>query len=313
MKIRTFQPGDAEAQVAVFNAAAAELPKFKPAVVEDVTNRQKDPAFDPATRFYGEVGGKVIGYAGFHPVSGRVAYPWTLPGHAAAALPLFQATLQAMRARGLKSAFAAYRADWPSVVNFFQSQDFRLAREMVNFVLDIVEMPTPAARPSLPFSPLRREDVPAIRDLAPEALRVSSAEELERHFFQNPYFSPDSVYVLRNRTGNLPAAVGILIDNAAYADPKQVDPNMPCFRLGAFGTEGMETKRINGMFSFLCRAGRDVSSMALDLMGHAAFRLEETSTAWLGAQVPSDVPHLIRFYQQHFRRQGSFPVYARSL
>ncbi len=313
MKIRTYQPGDAEAQVAVFNAAAIDLPKFKPAVVEDVTNRHKDPAFDPTTRFYAEEGGKIIGYAGFSPTNGRVAYPWTLPGHASAALPLFQATLTAMRGRGLKSAFAAYRADWPAVVNFFQSQDFRLAREMVNFVLDIVEMPTPAARPSLPFSPLRREDVSAIRDLAPEALRVSTPEELERHFFENPYFSAESVYVLRNRTGNLPAAVGILIDNAAYADPKQVDPNMPCFRLGAFGTEGMETKRINGMFSFLCRAGRDVSSMALDLMGHAAFRLEETSTAWLGAQVPSDVPHLIRFYQQHFRRQGSFPVYSRSL
>jgi hypothetical protein len=149
--------------------------------------------------------------------------------------------------------------------------------------------------------------------MAPEALRVSSTEELERHFFANPYFSSDAVFVLRNRSGNLPAAVGILMNNAAYADPKQVDPNMPCFRLGAFGTEGMDAKRINGLFSFLCRGGRDVSSMALDLMGHAAFRLEETSTAWLGAQVPSDVPHLIRFYQQHFRRQGSFPIYVRAL
>jgi hypothetical protein len=88
---------------------------------------------------------------------------------------------------------------------------------------------------------------------------------------------------------------------------------MPCFRLGAFGTEGMDCKRVNGLFSFLCRSGREVSAMALDLMGHAAFRLEETSTAWLGAQVPSDVPHLLRFYQQHFRRQGSFPVFEKTL
>jgi hypothetical protein len=31
------------------------------------------------------------------------------------------------------------------------------------------------------------------------------------------------------------------------------------------------------------------------------------------AQAPSDVPHLLRFYQSHFRHQGSFPVLERSL
>jgi hypothetical protein len=33
----------------------------------------------------------------------------------------------------------------------------------------------------------------------------------------------------------------------------------------------------------------------------------------VAAQVPSDVPHLLMFYQSHFRRQGSFPVYEKSL
>jgi hypothetical protein len=31
------------------------------------------------------------------------------------------------------------------------------------------------------------------------------------------------------------------------------------------------------------------------------------------AQVASNVPHLLRFYQNYFRRQGSFPVYERAL
>lgn len=313
MNIRTYQPGDEAAQVALFNEAAAALPKFKAANADEVKRRYQARDFDPTTKFYAEDGGKVIGYCTYNAHNGRVGYPWMAKGQEAHAEALFQAMLADMKQRGRKSAFAAYRADWQPVTQFFQAHDFRLVREMVNFVIDIVEMPTPAARPSLPFSPLKREDVPAIRDLAPEALRVGSAAELEKHLFENPYFSPDALFVLRSRTGGTPAAVGILIDNAAYADPKQVDSGMPCFRLGAFGTEGMDCKRINGLFSFLCRPGRDVSSMALDLMGHAAFRLEETSTAWLGAQVPSDVPHLLRFYQQHFRRQGSFPVFERSL
>jgi hypothetical protein len=311
--IRTYKAGDEVMQVAIFNEAAAELPKFKPATVDEVSRRFQAKDFDATTHFYAEEGGRVVGYSSFHPGNGRVGYPWVLKGREAQQEPLFQAVLQEMRSRGRKHTFAAYRADWPNITQFFQAHDFRLVREMVNFVIDIVEMPTPAARPSLPFSQLRPEDIPGIRDLAPEALRVGTAAELEKHLFQNPYFSSDAFFVLRSRTGGMPAAVGVLINNDSYADPKQVDPFMPCFRLAAFGTEGMDCKRTNGLFSFLCRPGRDVSSMALDLMGHAAFRLEETSVAWLGAQVPSDVPHLLRFYQQHFRRQGSFPVFERTL
>ncbi len=313
MTIRTYKPGDEAIQVAIYNEAAAELPKFKAATADEVARRFQAKEFDPTTHFYAEEGGRVVGYCSFHAGNGRVSYPWVLKGREANQEPLFTAVIDEMRKRGPKTAFAAYRSDWPTITQFFQTHEFRLVREMVNFVIDIVEMPTPAARPSLPFSPLRREDVAAIRDLAPEALRVGTTAELEKHLFENPYFSSDAVFVLRSRTGGMPAAVGILISNATYADPKQVDAFMPCFRLGAFGTEAMDCKRVNGLFSFLCRPGRDVSSMALDLMGHAAFRLEETTVAWLGAQVPSDVPHLLRFYQQHFRRQGSFPVFERTL
>lgn len=312
VKIRTYQPDDEQAQVAIYNEAAAEFPKFKPATVEEISRRCKARDFEPADHFYAEDGGKVVGYAHFH-ANGRVNFPWTLKSHEAAAEPLFQAVLQAMRDRGHKTAFAAYRADWKPQTGFFLAHEFKQAREMVNFVVDIVEMPTPAARPSLPFSPLRRDDVPAVFGLVPEALRVKSPQELEKHLFENPYFGPDSVFVLREKSGGAPQAVGILVQSPSYADPKQVDSSMPCFRLGAFGTEGMQAKRINGLFSFLARPGKDTSSLGLDLLGHAAFRLEETPTAWLAAQVPSDVPHLLRFYQHHFRRQGSFPVFERNL
>jgi hypothetical protein len=87
---------------------------------------------------------------------------------------------------------------------------------------------------------------------------------------------------------------------------------MPCFRLGAFGTEEMQTKRINGLFSFLAPEGPDVNVLGLDLLAYAAFRLHETEVDTFGAQVSSDRPHLLRFYQQYFQRQGSFPLYERT-
>lgn len=312
MTIRTYEKGDELAQVAIYNEAAGSLPKFKPATVDEVRRRCRANDFDPTTRFYALEGGQPVGYATFH-ANGRVSYPWCRKGYEHLAGPLFQRVLEAMKARGLPLAFAAYRGDWPATHEFFLAQGFVKAREMVNFVIDIVEMPTPAARPSSPLTAMRREDVPAVFQLAPEALRVRTPAELEMHLFENPYFSPEALFVLRSRAGDTAVGVGIVIENATYADPKIVDSAMPCFRLGAFGTEGMQVKRINGLFSFLTRNDHNASALALDLMGHAAFRLRETDMETLAAQVPSDVPHLLRFYQQHFRRQGSFPVFEKAL
>ena len=86
---------------------------------------------------------------------------------------------------------------------------------------------------------------------------------------------------------------------------------MPCFRLGAVGTEDMQTKRVNGLFSFAAAEGRDLTVIGLDLLGHAALRLQDADVAVLAAQAPSDAPTCSRFYQQYFRRQGSFPVFER--
>ena len=127
---------------------------------------------------------------------------------------------------------------------------FKLAREMVNFVMELVDMPTPSARPTIVIEPMTAADAPGVLALAPKEFRVRDAAELERHLLHNPYFPPDSVQVLRNRTDGDPIGVSILVDNPAYADPHQIDALAPCFRLGAVGTEGMQTKRVNGLFSF---------------------------------------------------------------
>jgi hypothetical protein len=311
MNIRIYQPGDEAAQVAIYNEAAAQLPKFKAATVEEIRRRCQARDFDPSTRFYAVEEDRVAAYATFH-ANGRVSYPWCRPGHEHLAEPLWDKLLQAMRARGLRSAFAAYRGDWPGPLRFFEEHGFRRRREMVNFVMDLLDMPTPSVRLKDEGGPLRREDLPAVFQMAAGVMRVQTVEELEQHLFHNAYFAPESVYVLRGG-GRVPSAVGLVVSNPAYADPKQIDASMPCYRLGAFGTEGMQTKRVNGLFSFLARDDSQLLPHGLDLLGHAAFRLEATRTGAVAAQVPSDALHLVGFYARYFRKQGSFPILERSL
>ncbi|MFO0846565.1 MAG: GNAT family N-acetyltransferase [Gemmataceae bacterium] len=161
MTIRTFQAGDDVAQVSIYNEAGAALPHFKPATVDDVRRRCRAPDFDPGTRFYAAPNGRPVGYVMFQP-NGRVGFPWCRKGHEALAEPLLERALDAMRQRGLTRAFTAHRADWPAQHEFFLARGFRPKREMVNYVLDLVEMPTPAARPSSNIGPLRPADLPAL-------------------------------------------------------------------------------------------------------------------------------------------------------
>src|SRR5262249_1889585 len=111
MTIRTFQPGNEATQVSIYNEAAAALPGFKPATLDEVRRRCRAADFSPAMRLYAEEADQVVGYATFAD-SGRINFPWCRKGHEACATPLFQRTIEAMRQRGLKRAFAAYRADW---------------------------------------------------------------------------------------------------------------------------------------------------------------------------------------------------------
>src|SRR5688500_9180510 len=106
MTIRTSQPGDEAAQVGLYNEAAGELPKFKPATLDGVRRRSRAADFDPGARFFAVEDGQAVGYATFQP-NGRVSYPWCRKGHERHAGPLFEAALQEMRRRGLTAAFAA--------------------------------------------------------------------------------------------------------------------------------------------------------------------------------------------------------------
>lgn len=308
MTIRAFQPGDDLAQVSIYNEAAAALAKFKPATLDEARRRILAPDFDPNTRLYALVGGRPVAYTTIA-ASGRVGFPWCRKGHEAHAAPLFAAALDALRAKGVRRAFAAYRADWPNVRDFFLANGFIQSREILNYVLDLVEMPTPSGRSGTNITPVTTDDIPAMFDLGKGLLRCNSASELERYLFGNPYFPPSSLFAIRPSPGAAPSAIGLVVTSAAFADPNTLDANMPCFRLGAFGTEGLTHKRVNGLFSVLAADTRDLVPLALDLLSHANRRLEDDEVPTLSAQVPSDVVHLVRFYKSIFRRQGAFPLY----
>src|SRR5262245_59517767 len=98
MTIRTFEAGDDAAQVSIYNEAAQELPKFKPATLDEVRRRLRGPDGHPASRFFAVAEGRPVGYATFS-ASGRVSFPWCRKGHEQFAQPLFEAVLQAMRQR----------------------------------------------------------------------------------------------------------------------------------------------------------------------------------------------------------------------
>src|SRR5262249_8718655 len=145
-------------------------------------------------------------------------------------------------------------------------------------------------------------------------LRTSDAAAVRQHLFANPYFQADALFALRSKQDDQPVAVGILIAEPTYADPRVLDASMPCFRLGAFGTEGMTVKRVRGLFSFVARADRSLPSVAMDLLAHAANRFAaDDDIECFAAQAPSDAPELLAFYQRNFQRQGSFPVLERDL
>jgi hypothetical protein len=166
-------------------------------------------------------------------------------------------------------------------------------------------------RRGLNISPLVEADLPNVAVLAPGVLRLPPGQ-LRDYFLANPYFAADSLFVLRKANG-IPQGVGMLISNPEYASPLKIDLLAPCFRLGAFGTEGMTTKRVNGLFSFLVRDDTDATAIGLDLLSYALNLVQDDTIEVLAAQVPSDAIHLLGFYQKYFRKQGSFPVFEREL
>lgn len=311
VEIRPFQRGDEFEQLRIYNTAASSLPRFKPATVVEIQRRTSARDFDPNTRLYAVEQGEVVGYCTWQP-NGRVGFPWCLPGHDAAAEPLFAYALQAMKSHGVARAFSAYRKDWQDIADFFQKHGFAHVRDMINFIMPAETMPTPFGRAPTSIAPVREDEMADILALGAGVIRVRTASELKATLWNSPWFKRECVFVMRDQ--GVPIAAGVFVTNPAYADARMVDSEMPCFRLGAFGTEGLTTKRIKGLFSFVTSSSQNVKTIGLELLAYAAEMLtEEDDIPCYAAQVGSDAPSLSAFYEQTFQRQGSFPVFEREI
>src|SRR5207247_3522070 len=136
-------------------------------------------------------------YATFN-ADGRVSYPWCRKGSEAAAESLFERLLQGLTQRGVALAYAAYRGDWPDQGAFFEKNGFRRAREMINYALELSEMPTRMDRQAT-VAALKPEDVAAVAQLGGTVLRIQEPKKLEQYLFHNAYFSPECLFVVRQR------------------------------------------------------------------------------------------------------------------
>lgn len=310
MIIRKYQPGDEAAQIRIYNEAACQLPAFKKATLDEVRRRLIAPKKDRTTRFLAIDGNQPLGYASYQ-TNGRVSFPWCFPGQEGPREELFNHVLGEMKAQGITRAFAAYRPDWTSILEWFESQGFVKKREMINYSMDIMEMPTVSTRSSEYIEPLTDEEFPWLVDRIASWSIVSDPEEIRASWLSNPWIPRDSLFAYRSPNGI--EAVGALIANSRYAKGEDLDGKMPCFRLGALGTEGLTWKRVNGLFSFVVENPNKVSLRGLDLLSHAYRQLEETSAEVMTAQIPSDVEHLVYFYRQYFQEQGRFPLLEREL
>ena len=308
MLIRPFQPGDEAAQVRVFNAAALALPAFKPASLEEVDRRYRVADSDPNARLYVTEGDEVVAYAVFNP-NGRVSFPWCLPGHEATRGPLFTRLLEAMRDRGFGEAWAAYRADWLPVQAFFREFGFEAAREMVNFVADSHDLPATPVPDGLALTPLGRDDLPDLLRVGRGLFADDDPDALGAFFWSNPFFGPDCLFAVRPTGGGPIVGAALAVSDARFADPTKIDPAMPCFRLGAMGTETERHKRVNGMVSCVF----EDPAVGEALVAEAARRFTRAGVAHAAAQAPSDRPDLTAFYDRFFRRQAGFPILARPL
>jgi hypothetical protein len=307
MPIRPYLPGDEEAQARIFNAAAGLLPAFKPATVDEISRRYRTIDPDPTSKFYALDGDAVVGYAVFSP-NGRVSFPWCLPGSLAFQEPLLEEVLKGLKQRGAREAWAAYRADWQPVLAFLKDHGFTQVREMVNYIAELDRLPDTALPGEFSLDPMRPEALPELQQLGKGIFLDDDLEPLRRFFWQNSFFTSDSLYALKDRANKFLGA-GLVIGKKGFADPTKLDSAMPCFRLGALGTERDRHKRVNGMFSCVFE-----DEMAGEiLLAEAARRLRVEGLTHVAAQAASDAPALCDFYDRYFQRQGAFPILSRSL
>ena len=130
---------------------------------------------------------------------------------------------------------------------------------MVNFVAEVSRLPAsdqlPSDRTLARFEP---EDLPQLIALAPGLFADIDARVLHRFYWNHPdYPFSENFFALKNAEGGRILGAFLLVSSERFADPTKIDAAMPCFRLGAFGTETQRHKRVTGLFSCVFADNRE--------------------------------------------------------
>jgi hypothetical protein len=261
--------------------------------------------------YYATENGEVVGYAVFGP-NGRVSFPWSLPGAELVQEPLLDTVVADMRRRGLTEAWATYRADWAPVLEFLLGHNFTQIRSMINYVAETSRLPAlDRLPPTRLLTKLERAALPHLAKLMPASFGKFDVSTLGQFFWENPFYSfPDHLLALKDAESGEIRAISLMVLDDRFADPTKIDSSMPCFRLGALGTERQRHKRVNGLYSCLFMDELDADR----LFAASLAAISGNSTVnHLAAQAPSDAPALCAWYDRHFDRQGSFPILSRVL
>ena len=198
------------------------------------------------------------------------------------------------------------------MLDFLREHGFIEKRTMINYVAELSRLPAPEPLPAnRRIEPLKHEDLRQLIALEPGLFADTDEPELERFYWSNPFYSfPESLFALKDGEHGKVLGAFLLVVNDRFADPTKIDSAMPCFRLGAFGTERERHKRVTGLFScvFADQADGEV------LLSSALASLDGRSPlTHLAAQAPSDAVSLCGWYDRFFERQGSFPILSRRL
>ena len=311
MTIRSYQPGDEAAQAEIYNAVAGSLPGFKPSSAAEIARRYQGANLDPGSRYYAVEDGEVVGYANFGP-NGRISAPWCLPGAEAFQEPLLESVLTEMRQRGIAEAWAAYRGNWSPVLDFLREHGFVDKRTMINYVAEVSQLPAPKSLPqNRIIEPIKQEDLPRVTALEPNVFADVDTQELAQFYWHNPFYNfPESLFVLKDPENDQVLGAFLSVVSDRFADPTKIDAAMPCFRLGAFGTERERHKRVTGLFSCVFADPAEGELLLSSALTSVSARPGLTHIA---AQAPSDAVSLCGWYDRFFKRQGSFPILSRRL
>ncbi len=311
--IRSFTTGDDAARVGIFNEAAAGLPKFKPATLDEIRRRTHGRDFDPADAVLRRGQRAAAGIRYVSDQRARFASPGA--ARAANASPNRCSSASSGDEDSWSQAHLrrlSRRLDGQTTSSWPMASATRTTWSTSYWTWPTCRRLRPATAPGISAADARMTYPPWLplcrtRWALPIWRPWNATSCTTRTFHPMP---PSS---LRGKTEGQLAAAGILIVNPAYADPTQVDCGHAVFPARGVRHRRNDDEAHQWPVQFP-DAGRPRCQPARPRPARLCLAdAGDTDVSTVAAQVSSAVPHLLRFYERYFRKQGSFPIFEREL